>query len=299
MFKITNKKRNLTLPKGYSLETVQVGFLVTNNENEKLGLTTIGDSVIPGASFGPTCEKNAYGYNYIDKSKPKEYRYVCTNWIQPFGNEYASPVACDMYRKCYPKIEVPSFDVELSLFENDKGQKFIVAILDSKEKRDHLLEVVNMFIEIFGECYLFDNEISISDTKRRRCNWEILPKGTKPSAHLIKRLKSEGKDTDTFEVARLELLERYSANEIVEGTQGFSGYYAFVFDKCCVLESAYYGNATYIIPKEDWEILSQKTKQELFDEKKVLAKINHTQKWNDNIKQQMCKIEGKSIYWGF
>lgn len=60
----------------------------------------------------------------------------------------------------------------------------------------------------------------------------------------------------------------YNATTMVEGVNGFKGYYAYLYDNYCVLESAFYGNATYIIPKDNWEELSQKTKRELFDEKR-------------------------------
>lgn len=46
-----------------------------------------------------------------------------------------------------------------------------------------------------------------------------------------------------------------------------------IFSNHCVLESAIYGNATYIIPKENWEVLSQKTKQELINERLVIEKL--------------------------
>ena len=55
-------------------------------------------------------------------------------------------------------------------------------------------------------------------------------------------------------------MEMYNATTMVEGVNGFKGYYAYLYDNYCVLESAFYGNATYIIPKDNWEELSQKTK---------------------------------------
>ena len=85
--------------------------------------------------------------------------------------------------------------------------------------------------------------------------------------------------------------EKYNSEKIVEGINGFKGYYAFIFSKCCVLESAIYGNATYIIPKENWEILSQKTKKELFDENKVIGKIDHTAKWKQNVSDKFRMLE--------
>lgn len=57
------------------------------------------------------------------------------------------------------------------------------------------------------------------------------------------------------------------------------------------IESAIYGNATYIIPKENWEILSQKTKKELFDENKVIGKIDHTDKWKQNVSDKFRMLE--------
>ena len=83
---------------------------------------------------------------------------------------------------------------------------------------------------------------------------------------------------------------KYNSEKIVEGINGFKGYYAFVFSGYCVLESAIYGNATYIIPRENWENLSQKTKKELFAEDKVVAKIDHTEKWQQNIKNIFNKL---------
>lgn len=89
---------------------------------------------------------------------------------------------------------------------------------------------------------------------------------------------------DTYDGYRLRYIEKYHFEKVVEGINGFKGYYAYVFKKYCVLESAIYGNATYIIPKENWEILSQKTKKELFDEGYVIKKIDHTKSWEYNIR---------------
>ena len=89
----------------------------------------------------------------------------------------------------------------------------------------------------------------------------------------------------------LQSTEKYNSEKIVEGINGFKGYYAFIFSKCCVLESAIYGNATYIIPKENWEILSQKTKKELFDENKVIGKIDHTAKWKQTVSDKFRMLE--------
>ena len=126
--------------------------------------------------------------------------------------------------------------------------------------------------------------------KRKRCNWEMLPPGEMPSRHVEKQLKSMNQKTDTYDIARLNYMEMYNATTMVEGVNGFKGYYAYLYDNYCVLESAFYGNATYIIPKDNWEELSQKTKRELFDEKKVVEKIDHTEKWKHNIARIFKKL---------
>ena len=46
-----------------------------------MGLAEVGDTVLPSGRFGIYSRKNAYGCTYADKTKPKERRYVSTNWI--------------------------------------------------------------------------------------------------------------------------------------------------------------------------------------------------------------------------
>lgn len=83
---------------------------------------------------------------------------------------------------------------------------------------------------------------------------------------------------------------RFKGYQFTHSINGFKGYYAYILGKCCVLESAVYGNATYVIPKDNWEILSQKTKKELLDEDKVLAKIEHTANWEENVRNKFGKL---------
>lgn len=283
--------RKLVLPKQYNLETIQIGVLVIGGEEIKVGLSNNGDVVLPAGIFGPQSKKNAYGYSYSDKTNPKESRYVTTNWIYPYGNTDAEMIAVDIYRKCYPKVEVSPYGIELQLYINKSGQKYVMAILNDDIREKYIMEAINLCLEIYGECYIFDGEICMDNsTKYQRCNWKILPPGEMPSQHIKKQLQVSGRNTDTYDVFRLEHMEKYKSEKIVEGINGFNGYYAYVFNKCCVLESAIYGNATYIIPKENWEKLSQKTKKELFDENKVIAKINHTEKWEKNINKELKEL---------
>lgn len=283
---------NLRLPKEFDPDKIQIGIHVTGDEARRINLINVGDTVLPSDKYGVSCKRNAYGYSYPDKSQPKKERYISTNWVQPFGNEYASSVAVDIYKSCYSRIEVLPTEIELVLFEDESKNKFVIANLTSTIRKNYLKETINIFLEIYGLCYIFSDDIKIEETmKTRRCNWEILPPGEKPSVHLINLLKKQGRNTDTFDVARLQLLEKYKSEQKVEGLNGFNGYYSYVFKNYCVLESAIYGNATYIIPKENWEILSQKTKQELIDEKVVVEKIIHTEKWENTIRRSLNRLK--------
>lgn len=285
-FSIRGKRiLKISLPKEFDVNTIQIGVPVRDDEAKKVGLEKEGDIVLPSGEFGIQSKKNAYGYSYIDKTKPKERRYVSTNWIQPFGNDNASPVAVDMYRYCYPKVFVPAYEIELQLYKAESGNRYVIVNLTKEIREGFLKETINLLLEIYGVCYIFDKDIRIDDSaKRQRCNWEILPAGEMPSKHVEKQLREQGKDADTYDVFRLNFVEKYHFKKSVEGVNGFRGYYAYIFKKYCVLESAVYGNATYIIPKENWEILSQKTKKELFDEGHVIKKLDHTKNWKDNIR---------------
>jgi len=287
------KIRKLRLPNNFDLAKIQIGVPVDSDEAYKVNLIFPGDAIIPSASFGSLCHRNAYGYMYSDKTKSKKRRYVNTIMIHPYGNENASPVSCDIYRRCYPQISVPPTEIEFCLFEAENKKMYVIANLTENVRERYLIEVVNLFLEIYGRCYIFSDEISVSKMNiKRRCNWEILPPGEKPSVHLMKHFQTHAEEVNLFDVERLKTLEKYSnIEQTVEGVNGFKGYFAFVFPSFCVLESAIYGNATYIIPKENWEILSQKTKRELMDDSFVIEKIVHTKNWKAKIRQAIRLLE--------
>ncbi len=283
----------LRLPKGYDAGTVNIGVPVTAGEHLRVGLKECGDAVLPSAAFGPACTRNAYGASYADKTQEKEYRYVSTVWTRPYGNEEAYPAAIDVYRTCYPKVEVPPAEIELVLAADPQGSLYVMAVLTAEVRNKHLHEAVNLFLEIYGYCYIFNGDLEGVGHVRQRCHWKMLPPGARPSEHLKEQLRSQGKNPDTFDADRLAFVEQYTAERIVEGVNGFNGYYAYVFKNYCVLECAVYGNATYIIPKENWEELSQKTKRELMEANCVKQKIIHTAAWYEIFSQAMRLLEGQ------
>ena len=67
---------------------------------------------------------------------------------------------------------------------------------------------------------------------------------------------------------------------------GFNGYVIMGFTKknLYLLESAYYGNATYIFD-EDWRDLSKMTKAKILNENLQKDRIIHREGWEENIKE--------------
>ena len=52
----------------------------------------------------------------------------------------------------------------------------------------------------------------------------MLPPGEMPSRHNKKQLGEHGEKTDTNDIFRLEYMEKYNSEKIVEGINGFKGY---------------------------------------------------------------------------
>lgn len=102
-----------------------------------------------------------------------------------------------------------------------------------------------------------------------------------------KKHKSKNKG---FEEYRIEMLNKFNPIDIFCGTGGFTGYYAFIFNKYCCLESSYYGNATYVIPVKNWEELSKMSKGDLLSSKYIIKKINHNENWYKDLVDVMREV---------
>ena len=158
----------LHIPETYDINKIQLGIPVTANEAAIVGLKEVGHIVLPSGKFGPQSKRNAYGYSYTDKSKPKERRYVSTNWIYPHGNTNASEIAVDIHKPCYPKIEVEAYGIELQLYEGDDNQQYVIVNMTDEIRIDHMKEAINLMLEIYGECYVYDGVlVSIKQSKGR------------------------------------------------------------------------------------------------------------------------------------
>ncbi len=299
---IISKKRIISLKflEKLDIDKIQVGIQVTNNEQKKLGIDQFveGIAIEPSPFLGINCNRNTNGYSYPDKTKPKIRKVVNTiewSWRDWSGKEYSD--FFDIEKDVYQKIYVKAANVELVLTKNGNGQKFIIAKMNPDTKEQFLKQTINMILEVFGFCEIFTETLDFieNNNKIKRCNWELLPPGIR--VRVISQSKKELKDTKRkdFNQFRLDMLDSYHPIEIYVGTGGFTGYYAYLYDKTCYLENGFYGNATYVIPKDNWKELSQLSKQSLLATHYVIDKINHTSEWKDKIKELMKVTEGKSL----
>ena len=272
-----------------------IGIRITNNELAKLDIKSFDDglAIEPSPKFGVNCRKNTNGYSYPDKNQDKVYRYITTiEWNLKDWGGYEHSGYSDIYRYAYPRVEVAPTNIEFVLRTDEKDNKYIIANFDDTNNKDRVKLIINMFLEIFGFCELFDKEYNLIKASNRikRCNWEILPKGIKLDSLMNKKHKNKSNENKkSFEEYRFNTIESYGSNDIFCGTGGFTGYFAFVFNNICCLECNYYGNATYIIPSKGWKQLSQLSKRELLNSKDIITKITHTSGWTTEFSKLMKK----------
>jgi hypothetical protein len=249
----------------------------------------VGSTVLPTAS-GTVSSFNANGGEIVHRDQPKEqvWRDVYCRWIEWHGR-YDMQEHWGVRPRAYwqyPRTPIPAPGVELHVAEQASGAPAVVTEqLNVTADSDRLLHTINLLLELFGECELLSETLEpLFKAPVRRLNWDLLPPGQRPWAQLKGALKPI---TDTLpkedrEVAeyRMKLLNDMKPNFTAIGRAGFRGYIVFGFEKQkkYVLESLYYGNATYVFGK-DWAALSQLTKAEILDGNLQDDRIVHTTNW--------------------
>lgn len=253
-----------------------------------------GETILP-SPLGPTGNFNINGKYIIHKDQEKESRYVRTvwwEWDQWAGykrTEHHSDWR-DVYQSCYPRtfIEPPSIQLVVASLPNNNA---IISPLQqwSEKNKKSITHTINLFLEIFKEVTIYNKDLeAISLPELINLNWEILPKGEMPWEQLQKHIKpifeKAKKGNRKFIKDRLKAIEDYNPNFCAIGRGGFWGYIIFGFkDKGInVVESGFYGNATYVFGK-DWKRLSRFTKQQIISNDLYKDRIIHDMNWFNNI----------------
>ncbi len=265
---------------------------------ERIGLAKAnqGECILPPTSFGPISLYNAEGKYIPDKSKPMETAYKMMEWRWEewrgrYEKEEKSRLVERSYKR-YPREFFPPPSIELSLcsVQGDDEITVISPVLIFNEKNEkNIVHAVNLFLEIFGECQFFTEEINeITKQPVKKLNWEILPKGKIPWEILNKRIGVLIHDlpagNQPFTLHRMEIIKKYGPDFTAIGRAGFRGYIIFGFEKknLFILESLYYGNATYVF-EEQWEHLSKLTKAEILNKNLQKERIIHRKEWKRRV----------------
>lgn len=302
--KINQKRiRNLErhLPATFRDRRINIGLTDIQTQNSKLigiGFTeelSVGETVLPSV-VGPVTRFNAEGKNIIRRDLPKEtvYRQIEWHWTERHGDREVEQTDFRYvaYER-YPRDFVPPPSVELQIVADLQGNKLLAAGAFDYAAANHqaITHSVNVLLEIFRECEILTEDLQpIAPLATRRLNWEIMPPGAHPweqikksVAPMVERAK---KGNQGVILRRLEFMNQAVPELIAQGRGGFSGYIVFGFPRknLYVLESLYYGNATYVF-RENWERLSQLTKAEILSGNLQAARIVHQPGWEKELRR--------------
>jgi hypothetical protein len=286
---------NAHLPRDLSGKKIYVGVNADGLSKpiiESAGLSfplVEGESILPPI-VGPATRFNAKGRELLLREKPKEDRYRDVEFtrMEFHGDDRREVTDCIWihYQRYQRQLILPP-SVEI-VVRNNKGTKFILSgpfLYGDPEQEVLLLAALNVYLEMFGFCNLFDDaEKAISIPKIVKLNWELLPKGKMPWEKLREKIseysESQRAKSKAAAMNRFEQINNLEPDFVAVGRGGFKGYVVFGFSKksIYVLESQNVNNAVYVFGN-DWKTLSQLSKAEILESSLQEARIIHGPTW--------------------
>lgn len=260
-----------------------------------------GQTVLPKV-IGPITRRNSEGFIILNRDKEKEICYRMVEWTY---NQWAGrgetvevTESTVVPYKRYPRTILPPPSIELTVTNGNNNELIIVSpeFQFNKENDKLIIHIINLFLEIFGECQVFDsNKNSIAIPRLIRLNWEVLPKGKMPweqRKNQIKKFidKVRG-DNKKVVIKRLETINKYNPDFTAIGNAGFSGYivHGFIDKDIYILESIYTNNATYIFG-DNWESISKLTKAEILNSNLHKDRVIHAKDWYERMETILNEI---------
>lgn len=272
-------------------------FGVTDAQLNRAGFqhsANLGTTILPSI-VGHVTAFNAEGKELACRNQLMEtaYRTVNWHWMEWHGRDKIERSDFrDVPYKRYPREFIAPPSIELTLSKDVDGKTVVISNLISGWKLDgeQLIHTINIFLELFGECSVLDeNKAEILPTNIQRINWKILPRGKYPFARIMQELKPVLDKVKTgkrvFVGKRLERLNSFDPEFVVMGVSGFSGYIVMAYPdrNLFILESLLYGNATYVLER-GWEAVSKLTKAEILSDGLHKARIIHHRDWFTRVK---------------
>jgi len=259
------------------------------NRIEEIGFSNqlnVGEQILP-TIVGTKSRFNANGGFLIHRNQPKQLVYRQADIRDWRGNYHT--VDIPYWR--YPRTAIPAPEVEIIAVEGADGQKIIRSPLLTKgvSSDTEIIHIINLFLELFGECdTLQANLVPVFNVPVTRLNWDMLPPGNYPwnvlQNNLQRAIGNVGVNRRRIIERRLETISNHNPNFVAVGNAGFRGYIVFGFANTnfFILESIHQGNATYVFG-QNWQQLSQLTKEQIINQNLHMHRIIHNQGWNDAI----------------
>lgn len=261
---------------------------------EKVGFESelvVGRAIMPSPKMGRVSLINSEGRTIPQKNLPKETVYRQGYWERTDWQGDTHGGWYDIPYKRYPRklIDPPS---EYLIILGKEDKKFLVvgdSFIKGQEDDSRIVHKVNLLLELFGRAEILkDNLSSLTPPRIIKMNWEFLPEGEYPwpklTQHLQPLVRNMSERKSSLVLNRFKTVSDYNPDFIAQGVQGYHGYLVFGFEKLnlFVLESPYYGNATYVF-EGDWEGLSQLTKAEILSGNLHKYRIVHLNNWNEEL----------------
>lgn len=259
------------------------------NRIHQIGFThqiNVGEQILP-TIVGSKSRFNANGGFTIHRDQPKQTVYRQADIKDWRGNYHT----VDIPYKQYPRTPIPAPEVELTVVQGSNNQKIIRSPLYRKGVTpDHeIIHTINLFLELFSECdTLQANLIPVFNVPITKLNWDMLPPGNYPwnvlQNNVQRAIGNVQPNRRRIIERRLETISNHNPSFVAVGNAGFRGYIVFGFPNknFFILESIHQGNATYIFG-QNWQQLSQLTKEQVLNQGLQQQRIIHRQGWDNHV----------------
>lgn len=264
----------------------QIGFAKPPNE---------GDTILPSV-VGAATRRNAEGYYLLHNDKPKVLRiFELASRRSQFCGRNQREIVEDYHsysKLCWQKTLIDPTNLELTYIKGDDGDYYYVSrVLRLGRDDDMVVVAINVFLDLFGLCHVSDMKHGgLPSVPVRRVNWELLRPGTTGSTSALNALVASIPKKTQRKLAKRQFdrLHEFAPTELAVGQGGFKGYVAFQFKELglVLLESIEPNNATYVFG-DNWEKLSQLTKQEVLSGQLQIDRIIHTKDWLNRVRYLM------------
>ncbi len=261
---------------------------------EELGLNEPWVSILPSAKRGKACEYNAEGKEVVRKDLEKEpFTIERPRELTDRGWNVHSWVNY-IERERYPRDFIPPYEVRLQLLQKEEEEVIVSDGIENKdEKKDAIKNTINMFLELFGECYVVGEDMQIHIPEFKRLDWVVLPVGEYPWDRIKQIIGSyfpDGSLKKNLFMERVDYLLEFEPDFRACWINGFEGYFVFWYRKLglYVAENVRYGNATYVF-SQGWEDISKMTKAEIIRGELAERRIIHSEGWSEKIRALLGK----------